>query len=66
MIGDSETDIEAGKRVGCRTARLIGSVVMTPTREHANHKEVPPDITAGSLLDAVGQILDLEQIQIRK
>jgi len=65
MIGDSETDIEAGKRVGCRTARLIGSAV-TPSREHTNRKAAPPDITAGSLLDAVGQILDLEQLQIRK
>lgn len=66
MIGDSETDIEAGKRVGCRTARLIGSAVVAPTKKQENRKAAPPDITAGSLLDAVGQILDLEQLHICK
>jgi len=60
MIGDSHIDIEAGKRAGCKTAWLIGSPVMTRTRNE-DRKEPPADVVAGSLLDAVTEILRREQ-----
>lgn len=61
MIGDSDIDIEAGKRAGCRTARLTESAVMTGTSENQDWKAVPADVTAVSLIDAVGQILTREK-----
>jgi D-glycero-D-manno-heptose 1,7-bisphosphate phosphatase len=61
IIGDSDTDVEAGKRAGCRTARLNGSTFMASTREDENRRAAPADITAASLLDAVNQILSREQ-----
>ncbi len=50
MIGDSSIDIEAGKRAGCRTARLLD--------EAADAGDA--HVIARSLSDAVRQILDLE------
>jgi D-glycero-D-manno-heptose 1,7-bisphosphate phosphatase len=50
MIGDSDTDIEAGKSAGCRTARIV------------KLGEMPgggADVFAQSLIDAVRQILPL-------
>jgi D-glycero-D-manno-heptose 1,7-bisphosphate phosphatase len=44
MIGDSDRDIEAGRRAGCRTAGI----------------GVSADIVGSSLLDCVTQILNLE------
>jgi len=60
MIGDSEIDIQAGKRAGCNTARVIGSAVMTNPRND-DRRATAPDIVARSLLDAVSQILNREQ-----
>jgi len=60
MIGDSEIDVEAGRRAGCKTARLS-----TP-REGAQETgccggvSSAADIVAPSLRDAVGQILRQE------
>jgi D-glycero-D-manno-heptose 1,7-bisphosphate phosphatase len=50
MVGDSDTDVEAGKKAGCRTARIlkIGEVARGGA-----------DVFAQSLLDAVRQILPL-------
>ena len=60
MIGDSESDIEAGKIAGCKTARLCagndGARKSTPERAAF----VSPDIFAPSLLSAIGQILQGE------
>ena len=52
MIGDSDIDVEAGKRAGCRTIKIL----------HAGSSETGgADLNAGTLLDAVYQMLALEQ-----
>ena len=51
MIGDSEKDIEAGTRVGCKTARLIGDSKSTGGGA---------DVHAPSLLAAIPKILELQ------
>ena len=50
MIGDSEHDVEAGKRAGCKTARLVEDGA--PTVGEA-------DVAASSLLDSVHKLLAL-------
>ena len=55
MIGDSETDIQAGNNAGCKTIRLVQRTEMssegvTPLPDNA-------DLVASSLLDAVQRIL---------
>jgi D-glycero-D-manno-heptose 1,7-bisphosphate phosphatase len=52
MIGDSEKDVEAGRSAGCRTARILRPGAS------ANGKA---DLLARSLLEAVRQILRLEE-----
>ena len=51
MIGDSKSDVEAGRRAGCRTARIL----RPPLNDDGN-----ADVRARSLLDAVHAILRLE------
>jgi|SRR5579859_614826 len=51
MIGDSDKDVEAGRRAGCFTARLLSG--NRPSRSH-------PDVIAPSLLAAVPKILTFE------
>jgi len=51
MIGDSEIDVAAGRNAGCKTARLLS---------RAENADDSADIIALSLLDAVQQILRLE------
>jgi D-glycero-D-manno-heptose 1,7-bisphosphate phosphatase len=58
MIGDSDSDIQAGKNAGCRTARLPGK----KRAENDTADEQPAgdaDIVAVSFLDAIQQILQL-------
>ena len=53
MIGDSDIDVEAGRRAGCKTARLW-------TTDEPGRYSAPPscaDIVVPSFLDAVHQIL---------
>jgi histidinol-phosphate phosphatase family protein len=50
-IGDSEHDVEAGKKAGCRTARVMGENRSTNT---------DADLVASSLLDAIHQILQVQ------
>jgi histidinol phosphatase-like enzyme len=50
IIGDRSSDIEAGLRAGCRTARI------TSITEHAKIKPVP-DLIAIDLSSAAEQIL---------
>jgi histidinol phosphatase-like enzyme len=50
MIGDSASDIEAGKRAGCRTARILAD--SEPDSSGA-------DVAAESLNQAVQQILKI-------
>lgn len=49
MVGDSEADVEAGRRAGCRTVRISGPAG-PPAQSGA-------DLRAGSLAEAVGKIL---------
>jgi D-glycero-D-manno-heptose 1,7-bisphosphate phosphatase len=51
MIGDSESDVAAGKNAGCKTARILHS------GEVANGTA---DLFAGSLFEAVQEILRAE------
>jgi len=51
MIGDSDTDVQAGRNAACKTARLLS------TNETSNDNA---DIVATSLLDAVRLILKQE------
>ena len=50
MVGDRWRDIEAGHRAGCRTV-LIGD-------GYGESFKFPPDVTVGSLTEAVGWILE--------
>jgi len=50
MIGDSPSDIEAGRRAGCKTALL---------RDPEHEERFPADVVAASLLGATSQILRL-------
>jgi D-glycero-D-manno-heptose 1,7-bisphosphate phosphatase len=52
MIGDSEIDIEAGKKAACKTARLLDK-----SKKDEAVAGNCADLTAASLLDAVQQIL---------
>ena len=51
MIGDNESDIEAGKRAGCKTI-LIGSSPLNDTSEG-----IEPDLMARSLVEGVDKLL---------
>ena len=50
LVGDSTTDIAAGRTVGCRTVRILGP------GEEMQHP--PADAVASSLLDATGIVLN--------
>ena len=52
MIGDSDKDVEAGKRAGCKTVRLV---------EDGKPRHDSADIVASSLLDAALRIVELGQ-----
>lgn len=52
MIGDSEKDVEAGRSAGCRTMRIVGDEATA---------DKGADAHAQSLLEAVQQILQLEE-----
>jgi D-glycero-D-manno-heptose 1,7-bisphosphate phosphatase len=61
MIGDSEHDVEAGRRAGCRTVRVIegadsmGPIPVVQTVVHRMDQSA--DVVASSLLDAVQKVL---------
>lgn len=57
MIGDSNSDIQAGKNAGCRTARLSGMNHPTMEPENEAAAAVDADVVASCLLDAIPQIL---------
>jgi D-glycero-D-manno-heptose 1,7-bisphosphate phosphatase len=52
MIGDSEVDVQAGRNAGCKTARIV---------EHQTGSNERADVLAGSLGEAVEQLLAREQ-----
>ena len=55
MIGDQESDIECGRRAGCKTA-----LVLNPLSASRRPGRVEPTLSAADLPDAVKQILALE------
>jgi D-glycero-D-manno-heptose 1,7-bisphosphate phosphatase len=57
MIGDSEKDVEAGRRAGCRTARVLRPDVS---------RDGNADVLARSLLEAVYEILGEEVVADRQ
>jgi D-glycero-D-manno-heptose 1,7-bisphosphate phosphatase len=50
MIGDSDIDVKAGRNAGCKTVRIVQGQFV---------EKNGADLSAGSLLDAVRQILAL-------
>jgi D-glycero-D-manno-heptose 1,7-bisphosphate phosphatase len=61
MIGDSDSDVEAGKNAGCKTARLLA-----PLDETARPSAAAgcPDIVAPTFFDAIREILSREAVAI--
>jgi D-glycero-D-manno-heptose 1,7-bisphosphate phosphatase len=57
MIGDSGSDIQAGKSAGCRTARVSENKPVEKQEENECVLPIEADIIAASLLDAIHQIL---------
>jgi D-glycero-D-manno-heptose 1,7-bisphosphate phosphatase len=62
MIGDSKDDIETGKNAGCKTARLSAGHESPFESELEELLSGRADIVAPSLLDAVTQILQRENV----
>jgi len=60
MIGDSDSDIQAGKNAGCRTAWLSGRNQPAMRPENKATAAVQADVVASSLLEAISQILRFE------
>jgi D-glycero-D-manno-heptose 1,7-bisphosphate phosphatase len=60
MIGDSDSDIEAGKNAGCKTALLLATneTVGKPGRSGTSAGRA--DLVATSILDAISEILHCE------
>jgi len=63
MVGDSETDVEAGRNAGCKTARLLVTNGSGDATGHTPDRLSAPDIFATSLLDAVRKILVREGLK---
>lgn len=57
MIGDSDSDIQAGKNAGCRTVWLSGRNGAAMQPQNKPIRAVQPDVVASSLLEAIPQIL---------
>jgi len=62
MIGDSDTDVEAGRNAGCKTARLRETRETIEVTESQDTTPGYADIVAPSLLDAIHQILHWEKV----
>lgn len=64
MIGDSDTDVEAGRNAGCKTALLwaVNETVAELGRRSATPSHA--DIVAPSLLDAIRQILHRDGVAV--
>lgn len=59
MIGDSDTDIQAGKKAGCRTARLLVDNQQSSERMQFIASSNDADIVAPSFLEVINQILQI-------
>jgi D-glycero-D-manno-heptose 1,7-bisphosphate phosphatase len=62
IIGDSSSDVQAGKNAGCRTAWLSGGK-QPATESKSEAAMIRADVVASSLLDAVSQILHFRNSQ---
>jgi histidinol-phosphate phosphatase family protein len=58
MVGDSEIDMQAGKRAGCKTVRVITDCETQNPVGHAPGVSSHVEMTASSLLDSSHQILE--------
>lgn len=56
VIGDKNTDIEAGKNAGCRTIFVLTG------QENVEDQSVNPDFIAKDALDAAGRIVERGQL----
>jgi histidinol-phosphate phosphatase family domain/HAD-superfamily hydrolase, subfamily IIIA len=59
VVGDSERDIIAGKRMGCPTILVLCG--KTKTREAVGNFAVRPDFIAEDLLDAVNTVIAVKE-----
>ncbi|HEY0715133.1 MAG TPA: HAD family hydrolase [Polyangia bacterium] len=60
MVGDRPSDVAAGKAAGCRTIQVLSGRHADPLIEtSAGFAVIPPDLTCGSIVEAVEQILQL-------
>ena len=50
VIGDSQKDIEAGKRLGCKTILIVSG-----SQSSTRFRSLTPDFTANSLWEAVNK-----------
>lgn len=62
IIGDSDADIEAGRKAGCKTARLSTGEGSGGESKLGQRALIHSDIIAPSLLNAVRQILQQEKV----
>jgi D-glycero-D-manno-heptose 1,7-bisphosphate phosphatase len=62
MIGDSEIDIQAGRKAGCKTARLLEKNLIGTAAEESAALAGGADVVAPSLLEAIPQILRFKQL----
>ena len=64
MIGDSDSDVEAGHSAGCKTARVVAVDVTSSERARISGAAIAAEIDASSLLDAIRQILKREGVAV--
>jgi len=57
LIGDSDSDIEAGKRAGCKTIRLLDAGNLSPVSNENENFSESRNLVARSLRDAISRIL---------
>jgi len=55
MIGDSDRDVLAGKRAGCRTVLVLSGLL---TREQVENAPCKPDFVAGDLSEAADYVVN--------
>lgn len=54
MVGDKETDVEAGRRVGCRTILVDGQAASTRATRRVSHLAQLPQVLQTVLLEHAG------------
>ncbi len=64
MVGDRMTDVEAGRRAGCKTALILGSHF--GFGEFLTSGFAPPDVYGNQLIDVTRVILSIEQSALKQ